>query len=301
MSEWINSTTGKAVDFRVPATKEDAQRLRNNRATLWPKMLLCLAIVVAIVAACVVAFGWASTLIGLVVVAVAGIVLLVGYGSTHAMSKEEEQAAKTTLPGHDIFEAQDVRITGGKSYDWDCAPSDVFPYFKQFNLIKAGYYSFDWLERFFGFHIVNDYTIRPEWQHLEPGDWIYYHQNGAGTGVVDVKDNEYITTYTDTRYKPTQEMAIAWAPKWMRGFAWTWNFIFQPTNNGEGTHFITYLQAWWPEETSKATILRLLIEWALPSNFMMNGMASKIKRLAERDARARRAGQPIPGYRGRRS
>lgn len=300
MSEWINSTTGKRVDFHVPATKEDAEMLRRNRATLWPKMLLCIALVAAVIGACVMAFGWQGTLIGVAIVALAGIVLLVGYGSTHAMSKEEEQAAKTTLPGHDIFEPQDVRITGGKSYDWDCAPSDVFPYFKQFNLIKAGYYSFDWLERFFGFHIVNDYTIRPEWQHLEPGDWIYYHQNGAGTGVVDVRDNEYITTYTDTRYKPTQEMAIAWAPKWMHGFAWTWNFIFQPTNNGEGTHFITYLQAWWPEDTSKATILRLLIEWALPSNFMMNGMASKIKRLAERDARARRAGEPIPGYRGRR-
>lgn len=146
---------------------------------------------------------------------------------------------------------------------------------------------------------MNDYTIRPEWQHVEPGDWIYYHQNGAGTGVVDIKENEYITTYSDTRYKPTQEMAIAWAPKWMKGFAWTWNFVFSPTNNGEGTHFITYLQAWWPEETSKATIVRLMIEWGLPSNFMMNGMAHTVKKLAERDARARRAGKPLPGYRGR--
>lgn len=300
MSEWINSTTGRCVDFRIPATEEDARMLRENRTTLWPKMLFCIVIVAVIIAACVLGFGWFPTLIGVVVVAVAGIVLLVGYGSTHTMTKDEELQAKTLLPGHDIFNEEDVRITGGKSYDWDCAPSDVFPYFRQFNLIKAGYYSFDWLERFFGFHIVNDCTIRPEWQQVEPGDWIYYHQNGAGTGIVDIKDNEYITTYTDTRYKPTQEMAIAWSPKWMKGFAWTWNFIFQPTNDGEGTHFITYLQAWWPEDTSKATILRLLVEWALPSNFMMNGMASRIKRLAERDARARRAGRPIPGYRGRR-
>ena len=36
---------------------------------------------------------------------------------------------------------------------------------------------------------------------------------------------------------------------------------------------ISYLQAWWPEETSKATFARLMIEWGLPSNFMMNGMA----------------------------
>lgn len=212
------------------------------------------------------------------------------------MSKEETEAAKTVLPGHDVFEPQDVRITAGKSYDFDCAPSDLFPYFKQFNLIKAGYYSFDWLERFFGFHIVNDYTIRPEWQHLEPGDWIYYHRNGAGTGVVDVKENEYIVTYSDTRYKPTQEMAMAWCPKWMRGFAWTWNFVFVPTNGGEGTHMITYLQAWWPEDISKAVFARLMVEWGLPSVFMMNGMAAKLRKLCDRDAAARRVGKPRPGY-----
>jgi hypothetical protein len=215
------------------------------------------------------------------------------------MTKEEERAATKSLPGYDIFKPEDVRITAGKSYDFDCSPKDLFPYFKQFNLIKAGYYSFDWLERFFGFHIVNDYTIRSEWQHVEPGDWIYYHQNGAGTGVVDIKENEYITTYTDTRYKPTQEMAIAWAPKWMKGFAWSWNFILVPTNGDEGTHFITYLQAWWPKETSKATFVRLMLEWGLPSNFMMNGMASKMRKLAEHDAKARRAGNPRPGYRNR--
>lgn len=298
MSQSENPVNRKA-DFYVPSTEEDRKRLRDNRATLWPKMLLCIALVLAIIFVCAWVFGWMPTLVGLAALGVAGICLLVGYGSMHAMTKEEERAAIENLPGCDIFEPEDVRITGGKSYDFDCSPADIFPYFKQFNLIKSGYYSFDWLERFFGFHIVNDYTIRPEWQHVEPGDWIYYHQNGAGTGVVDIRENEYITTYSDTRYKPTQEMAIAWAPKWMKGFAWTWNFVFSPTNNGEGTHFITYLQAWWPEETSKATIVRLMIEWGLPSNFMMNGMAHTVKKLAERDARARRAGKPLPGYRGR--
>lgn len=292
----INSTSGRPVDFYIPATAEDAEQLANNRATLWPAMWFCVLVVVAIIAACVYAFSWQPVLIALVIIAIAGIALLVGYGSMHAMSKEEEKAAETTLPGHDIFKPEDVRITAGKSYDFDCAPSDLFPYFKQFNLIKGGYYSFDFLERFFGFHIVNDYTIRPEWQRLEPGDWIYYHQCGAGTGVVDVKENAYITTYSDTRYKPTQDMAVAWRPKWMRGFAWTWNFIFQPTNNGEGTHFITYSQVWWPEGTSGVTIGRLMVEWGLASNFMINGMAAKLKKLSERDARARRAGQPRPGY-----
>ena len=300
MALHINSTTGKPADFYIPATEEDAKNLRENRATLWPKVWFCIIVVVAIIAACIWAFGWVPVIIALVIIVIVGVAFLVGYGNMHGMSEEETKAAETTLPGHDIFKPEDVRITGGKAYDFDCAPSDLFPYIKQFNLIKAGYYSFDFLERFFGFHIVNDYTIRPEWQHLEPGDWIYYHQTGAGTGVVDMKENEYVTTYSDTRYKPTQDMAIAWAPKWMpKGFGWTWNFILQPTNGGEGTHFISTNQVWWPKDTGKMTIMRLLIEWGLPSNFMMNGMASTLKKLAEADAAARRAGKPRPGYRGR--
>lgn len=289
-------TMGNIEMFRTPASEDDARQLKENRATLWPSMLACLVIVAIIVGLLMWALGWLPVLIGLVALGVAIAVFLVVYGGMHGMDDEQKKRAAQSLPGCDIFEPEDIRTTGGKVYEFDCAPSDIFPYFRQFNLIKAGYYSFDWLERFFGFHIVNDYTIRPEWQSVEPGDWIYYHQNGAGTGIVDVKDCEYITTYSDTRYKPTQPLAVAWRPKWMEGFAWTWNFVFEPINGGERTRFITYLQAWWPPETKKATVMRLLIEWGIPSNVMMNGMASKVKKLAERDARARRAGLPRPGY-----
>lgn len=293
----VNVDPEKIARFRKPATAADAQQLKNNRARLWPAMWTCVIIVLIIIALCVHFFTWKPVLIAIIIIAIAGIALLVGYGSMNNMTKEEEKLAAEAFPGHDTFRPEDVRITAGKSYDFDCAPEDVFPYFKQFNLIKAGYYSFDFLERFFGFHIVNDYTIREEWQNIECGDWIYYHQNGAGTGIVDYKENEYITTYSDTRYQTTTPLSVAWAPKWMpKGFAWSWNFVFIPTNGGEGTHFISDLQAWWPEDTGKGTIGRLLVEWGLPSNFMMNGMAHTIKKLAERDAAARRAGKPRPGY-----
>ena len=65
--------------------------------------------------------------------------------------------------------------------------------------------------------------------------------------------------------------------------------ILQPTNNGEGTHFVSYLQAWWPENTSKATIARLALQWGVPSNFMMHRMAAKMGKLACKDAQLRRA------------
>lgn len=282
--------------FRIPATEEDARQLKANRATLWPSMLACICLVAIVIALLMLAFGWLPVLIAVLALGLLIIIFLVVYGGLNGMDADQKRRAEKELPGCDIFDPKDVRVTGGKVYEFDCAPSDIFPYFRQFNLIKAGYYSFDWLERFFGFHIVNDYTIRPEWQSIASGDWIYYHQNGAGTGIVDWKDGEYITTYSDTRYKPTQPLAVAWRPKWMDGFAWTWNFIFEPIDGGERTRFTTYLQAWWPKETKKPTVIRLLVEWGVPSNVMMNGMASKVRRLAERDAKARRAGLPRPGY-----
>lgn len=289
------------ANFYVPADSEDARALAANRATVWPAVVVCILIVAAVIAACVWWFGTAPTLAGCVVLAIVGLLWLIVGGALHACSKEETDRCATELPGHDIFQnPSDIRITGGKSYDADCAPSDLFPYIVQMNLTKAGFYSFQHFERFFGFHIRNDYTLRPEWQNIQPGDWMYYHQNGAGTGIVDVKENEYIVTYSDTRFKPTQDLAIAWRPKWLSGFAWTWNFVLEPSHGREGTHFVSYLQAWWPEDTSKLRQLRLVLQWGLPSNFMMNGMAHKMIKLAEADARARRAGKPLPGYRYRR-
>ena len=289
------------VDFRIPADASDKEHLDNTRATVWPGVWALVIVIVAIFVAGGIILGWLTAVIIALVCFIIGMAVLVGYGNRNNMSEEEVKLAEESLPGHDVFKKEDVRVTSGKSYDLDCAPSDIYPYLAQMNLVKAGFYSFQHFERFFGFHIRNDYTIRPEWQELHVGDWMYYHQNGAGTGIYDFKENEYIVTYSDTRYKPTQDLAIAWTPKWMpKGFAWTWNFIFVPDATSEKTHFISTLQAWWPEDTPKGTITRMMVQWGLPSNFMMNGMASKMKKLAEEDAAARRAGKPRPGYTGER-
>ena len=87
------------------------------------------------------------TLIGVIVVAVAGIAFLLGFGLKHACGKEEVRLCEEELPGHDIFAKKDIRLTGGQSFDFDCAPSDLFPYLAQMNLTKAGFYSFQHLER----------------------------------------------------------------------------------------------------------------------------------------------------------
>ena len=276
--------------------KKNEERLARMRVRMWPRVLIAVLLVIALFVALWQFFSLQVAVVAAVVCLILGLGWLVIGGGMHAMSKEEEEAARASLPGHDVFKPEDVRVTGGKSYDFDCSPSDLYPYLVQMNLTKSGFYSFQFFERLFSFHIRNDYTIRPEWQRIEIGDWMYYHQNGAGTGIVDFKQNEYIVTYSDTRSEASDPLAICWRPKWMKGFAWTWNFVLQPRDGGRKTHFISYLQAWWPEDTSKLTQLRLMLQWGLPSNFMMNKMASVMGRLAERDAQAWRSGKPRPGY-----
>jgi hypothetical protein len=70
------------------------------------------------------------------------------------------------------------------------APADqVWPWLAQLGYGRAGWYSYDWLD--------NDghpsaTQIRPQWQHLRPGDQILM-MPGAGFDVVSVEDGHYFT------------------------------------------------------------------------------------------------------------
>jgi hypothetical protein len=52
----------------------------------------------------------------------------------------------------------------------DAPPSAVWPWLVQLGQDRAGFYSYDWLERAFGVTIHNVKEIRPEWQRREVGE-----------------------------------------------------------------------------------------------------------------------------------
>lgn len=54
----------------------------------------------------------------------------------------------------------------------DASPEKVWPWLVQLGQDKAGFYSYDALERAFGARIRNVFEIRPEWQHLKAGDFV---------------------------------------------------------------------------------------------------------------------------------
>jgi hypothetical protein len=59
----------------------------------------------------------------------------------------------------------------------DAAPEDIWPWLAQLGQARAGFYSYDWLERLVGMPIHNTYEINPSWQHIEVGDYVRTYAN----------------------------------------------------------------------------------------------------------------------------
>lgn len=93
-----------------------------------------------------------------------------------------DDEATRPMPGDDILGPSGGTTTRAITIR---APAEqVWPWLAQFGYGKAGWYSYDWLD--------NDgqrsaEQIRPQWQHLRPGDQILM-MPGSGFDVVSVED-----------------------------------------------------------------------------------------------------------------
>jgi hypothetical protein len=97
-----------------------------------------------------------------------------------------------SLPGDELAPNARYRIDHAITIH---APANaVWPWIAQLGQDRAGFYSYDWLERLFGDDIHNADRIHPEWQQRQPGDFVPATQRdylggrfGAlGWSVVDV-------------------------------------------------------------------------------------------------------------------
>ncbi len=184
--------------------------------------------------------NWQYTLIGSqitgwsifwLVVAILFIVLssLWIYGLRYKQTPTEKMRP---LPGDDWIRPNEKHLR----YDGACtinAPAaKVWAYVQQSGQTKAGWYSFDWLERLFTFDIHNHYDIHPEWQNLKAGEYQWFHQAPLSIGewVTEVSQVEPYgwASHSDTAADPTyanpgpnQEKALG---LWFKRFCWTWNW-----------------------------------------------------------------------------
>jgi hypothetical protein len=75
-----------------------------------------------------------------------------------------------SLPGDDPERVRSFGLQHAVTID--APPRDVWPWLVQLGQDRAGFYSYDWLERTFGVDIRNANQIRPEWQHRAVGDLV---------------------------------------------------------------------------------------------------------------------------------
>jgi len=81
---------------------------------------------------------------------------------------DEERAMR--LPGDEAVADARYRLDHGVTIH---APADsVWPWLVQLGQDRAGFYSYDWLERLAGDPVHNVDSIVPAWQRLEPGDLV---------------------------------------------------------------------------------------------------------------------------------
>jgi hypothetical protein len=104
----------------------------------------------------------------------------------------------------------------------DAPPEDIWPWLVQIGYQRGGLYSYDWLDRLFGFLDRPSATrILPEFQQLAVGDRIPWGRAG--------------TELTVSVLEPPRALALSYE---MGDFKWVWQFGLHPLDDGR-TRFVT--------------------------------------------------------------
>jgi hypothetical protein len=160
-------------------------------------------------------------------------------------------------------------------------PEEIYPYFAQMGQKKAGFYSYDWLERLFGFGIYNSYTLKPEWE-MKAGDFCYFHKAGMGMRIHSTSPPHSLVMITDSRSRNQPLPEGAWEMFPVPGgyeVAWNWSFNMIPMDSGTTRVLVRTYAAW----TDANPILNFVLKhtFALPSDIMDRKMLLTVKRLVE--------------------
>lgn len=167
-------------------------------------------------------------------------------------------------PGHD---------TSTRAVTVHAQASDVWPWLVQFGLGRAGFYSYELLERLMGIPVKNVERVVPELQELAVGDEILLHPKAPGIPVAAVERERHIVF---GELEPAKTSAEASDP------ARSWSMYIDPRPERETRLLLRSCIE--PLRTRKLS--RRLAAWfEAPIDFIMEQrMLRTIKRLAESGA-----------------
>ncbi len=119
------------------------------------------------------------------------------------------------MPGDDIVASATVST---RAITINAPPETVWPWLVQMGQDRAGFYSYDWLERLAGANIHNSKRIVQEWQSLKPGDLVRTYRyiqrfEPLGWTVVRVDANRSLVVKSRTG-------------------KWSWSLLLKPEPNG---------------------------------------------------------------------
>ena len=95
------------------------------------------------------------------------------------------------LPGDPVWRSMAFELMHG--VDIDAPPDRVWPWLVQLGQDRAGFYSYDWLERLFLIDVRNASELRPEWQERNVGDFVRAAQPDYLGGLLGEDLGWYVT------------------------------------------------------------------------------------------------------------
>lgn len=148
---------------------------------------------------------------------VSAISLLYPVHRTWGSTREE---LMMTLPGD--RPAREPALEIQHAVTINAPPRDVWRWLVQVGQDRAGFYSYDWLERVVGADIHNTFEVRPEWQHRAAGDFVPAVQRRYLGGLLGEQPG-----WTVSLVEPERALVLdSWGA-----------FVLLPTDTG-GTRFI---------------------------------------------------------------
>jgi hypothetical protein len=113
-------------------------------------------------------YRWSAEIVACALVAYVAIAAVAWPGYRHWGSSDAER--RMPLPGDPAVRTHRAELTHAVTID--APPEAVWPWLLQLGQDRAGFYSYDWLERLFLVDVHNVREIRPEWQQRAAGDLV---------------------------------------------------------------------------------------------------------------------------------
>lgn len=102
------------------------------------------------------------------------------------------------LPGDDVKPDAGIQVTHAITIN--ARAEIVWKWLVQIGQDRGGFYSYDWLENFFGLQIHNAEEINSDWQNLKIGDWVRSAHKGWLGGKLDNKAGWFVVGLEPNRF-----------------------------------------------------------------------------------------------------